>query len=84
MITHPFHPLRGQRLPLLFRGVCAGVEWVLLQLPDGPVLRIPIEWTDLSTPDAYQLTGQGRAAFRVPDLLELRTLIDQLLPETGR
>jgi hypothetical protein len=49
--AHPFHPFRGQRLALLHRGVSAACEWVLLQLPDGPVLRIPIEWTDLSAPD---------------------------------
>ena len=57
---------------------------MLLQLPDGPVLRIPIEWTDLSVPDPYFLAGQGRAPFRVPDLLELRSLLDSLLPEPRR
>jgi hypothetical protein len=59
-------------------------EWVLLQLPDGPVLRIPIEWTDLSVPDPFLLAGRGRAAFRVPDLLQLRSLLDSFLPETRR
>src|SRR5262249_22608606 len=66
VITHPFHPFQGQCLPLLYRGACEGVEWVALQLPDGSLLRIPVEWTDLSVPDAYQLAGQGRASFRVP------------------
>ena len=84
LITHPFHPFRGQPLPLLHRGVSAGCEWVLLQLPDGPVLRIPLAWTDLSAPDPYVLAGQGRASFRVPDLLELRALLDSLLPEPRR
>jgi hypothetical protein len=57
---------------------------VLLQLPDGPVLRAPIEWTDLSVPDAFHLAGQGRASFRVPDLLDLLDLIASLLPEASR
>jgi hypothetical protein len=57
---------------------------VLLQLPDGPVLRIPIDWTDLSVPDPYLLAGRGRAWFRLPDLVELRALVGPLLPETRR
>ena len=81
LITHPFHPFRGQRLPILHRGASAACEWLLLQLPDGPVLRIPVAWTELSAPDSYVLAGQGRASFRVPDLLELRSLLDSLLPE---
>jgi hypothetical protein len=76
--------LRGQRLPLLNRGTGEGIEWVLLQLPDGPVLRIPIEWTDLSIPDPYHLAGRGRASLRVPDLLAMRALIDALRQERRR
>ena len=76
--------MRAQRLPLIHRGVSANFEWVSLQLPEGSVLRIPIEWTDLSVPDPYLLTGRGRAAFRVPDLLELRPLLDSLLAEIRR
>jgi hypothetical protein len=76
--------LRGQRLPLLNRGTCEGIEWVMLQLLDGSVLRIPIAWTDLGLPDPYHLAGRGQASFRVPDLLELRTLIDALHRQTRR
>ena len=40
-ITHPFHPLRGQRFPLLYRGHTGEERWVVLQRPDGSVLRLP-------------------------------------------
>jgi hypothetical protein len=52
-VTHPFHPLHGQSFPLLYRGHTGDERWVVLQRPDGSVLRLPTEWTDLRTPDGY-------------------------------
>ena len=70
-ITHPFHPLRGQRFPLLYRGHTGEERWVVLQRPDGSVLRLPIEWTDLRAPDGYGDVARGRSRFRLPDLVRL-------------
>jgi Family of unknown function (DUF5372) len=70
-VTHPFHPLSGQRLPLLHRGHTGEERWVVLQRPDGSVLRVPTEWTDLRTPDGYGDVARGRSRFRLPDLLKL-------------
>jgi Family of unknown function (DUF5372) len=54
VVTHPFHPLRGQRLEVLFvkrRGtdvvfVCAGVV--------GGQVTVPHAWTDRGDPPRTQ------------------------------
>lgn len=51
-VTHPFHPLCGQALPLLHRGHTGEERRVVLQRPDGSILRVPTEWTDLRAPTA--------------------------------
>ena len=62
VITHPFHPLRGQRLEVLFakrRGadrvfVCAGVV--------GDRVTVPRSWTDRGEPPlAHRLSIEGLA-----------------------
>jgi hypothetical protein len=84
MVTHPFHPLRGERLVLLYRGTLEEEEWVFLQRPDGAFFRIPVEWTDLRACDPYQDLAQGRALFRLPDLLRLASLSEQCRPQPSR
>jgi hypothetical protein len=71
LITHPFHPLHGHSFPLLYRGHTGQERWVVLQRPDGSVLRLPTEWTDLRTPDGYGDVARGRSRFRIPDLVRL-------------
>jgi len=62
VVTHPFHPLRGERLAVLFvkrRGmdvvfVCAGAV--------GGQVTLPHSWTDRSEPAlAHRLSAQGLA-----------------------
>ena len=80
-VTHPFHPLYGQSLPLLYRGHTGEEPWVVLQRPDGSVVRLPIEWTDLRTPDGYGDVARGRSRFRLPDLVRLAESVRSLLRE---
>jgi hypothetical protein len=63
VVTHPFHPLTGQRLEVLFakrRGdgvvfVCAGSEYGQVTLPEA--------WTDRSAPAlACRLSVEGLAS----------------------
>ena len=63
VVTHPFHPLSGQRLEVLFakrRGdgvvlVCAGGVYGSVTLPEA--------WTDRGgLPEAYRLAAEGLAA----------------------
>jgi 8-oxo-dGTP pyrophosphatase MutT (NUDIX family) len=62
VVTHPFHPLRGQRLEVLFvkrRGasrvfVCAGTV--------GGQVTLPQSWTDRGeSPLPHRLSVQGLA-----------------------
>ena len=55
-------------------------EWVFLQRADGAFFRIPVEWTDLRACDPYQDLAQGRALFRLPDLLRLAALAGHFRP----
>jgi hypothetical protein len=82
-VTHPFHPLRGEWLVLLYRGAQEEEEWVFLQGDDGTFFRIPVEWTDLRACDPYQDLAQGGALFRLPDLLRLASLARQCVPDTS-
>jgi hypothetical protein len=74
-VTHPFHPLCGQTLPLLHRGHTGEERWIVLQRPDGSILRVPTEWTDLRSPDGYGDVAGGRSRFRLPELLKLAEVV---------
>jgi hypothetical protein len=75
---HPFHPLSGHRL------ACVGERYnrygmtLLLESDDGSIYSVPPQWTDLVSPDPEIVIGEGRALFRVVDLLELDLLMDRL------
>ena len=82
-ITHPFHPFAGQQL------VCVGERYnrsgkrLLLRVDDGTICSVPPQWTDIAVPDPEVLMGQGRALFRVADLVELARLVTRLSAEKG-
>jgi hypothetical protein len=63
VVTHPFHPLKGRRLEILFvkrRGVaavfvCSGGL--------GGQMTLPVAWTDRGEPPvAHRLSVEGLAA----------------------
>jgi hypothetical protein len=55
----------------------------LLRVDDGTVCSVPPQWTDLVAPDPEVIMAQGRALFRVQDLLELANLVTRLSGEKG-
>ena len=77
-VTHPFHPLSGRQF------LCIGERYnrygtrLLLEVGAGVVCSVPPQWTDLVTPEPEMVIGQGRAFFRVADLVELARLVTQL------
>ena len=77
-VTHPFHPLYGQEL------ACVGERYnrygrrLLLKIDEAAVCSVPPQWTDLAAPDPEIVLGEGRALFRVADLLELARLVGQI------
>jgi uncharacterized protein DUF5372 len=61
VVTHPFHPLFGQRLDVLLerRRPGAGVVYVCAGGPAGRV-TLPVGWTDRSpAPLAHRLTPEA-------------------------
>jgi hypothetical protein len=50
----------------------------LLRVDDKTICSVPPEWTDIAAPDPEVVMGQGRALFRVADLMELARLVARL------
>ena len=50
----------------------------MLRLDKAVVCSVPPQWTDLATPDPEIVLGEGRALFRVADLVELARLVEQI------
>jgi hypothetical protein len=77
-ITHPFHPFSGRQL------VCVGERYnragkrLLLRVDDSAICSVPPQWTDVVAPDPEVVMGQGRAPFRVADLVDLAQLVARL------
>ena len=52
---------------------------LLLEIDDQTVCSIAPQWTDLVAPDPEIVIGEGRALFRVVDLVELARLVARLI-----
>ena len=81
LVTHPFHPFSGREL------ICVGERYnryskrLLLHVDDATVCSVPPQWTDVVPPDPELVMGQGRALFRVADLIGLASLVSRLSAE---
>ncbi len=80
-VTHPFHPLNGQRLQYAGARYNRYGKRLLLTADDGTVWSVPPQWTDTVALDSEVAMGQGRSFFRVVDLLELTNLVEHLAAE---
>jgi hypothetical protein len=49
-ITHPFHPLHGQRFPILKRRRVRGIDTLVLQGTTLGSFAVAREWTDQADP----------------------------------
>jgi hypothetical protein len=78
-IRHPFHPLRGQRFPVLKTRRVAGVDTLLLGHIERGSFSIARDWTDWGAP-AIEDDRDPAYRFDLGMLLELIALIDQLTP----
>jgi hypothetical protein len=77
-IRHPYHPLRGQRFPVLKKRRIAGKDTLILRGLDCGTFSVAREWTDWSDPspgDSLQLPLRRLDA---DSLLALVTLLDSL------
>jgi hypothetical protein len=77
-VTHPFHPLSGQRLACVAERYNYFGKRLVLRVDEVTVCSVPPQWTDTVPPDPEIVLGEGRALFRVADLLELASLVARL------
>jgi hypothetical protein len=76
-VTHPFHPLKGRTFEVLAVRNNWGGDRVSYVDETGRLRTLPVEWTDIHTPDPATTAGEGRACFRADLLGQLRHLIDE-------
>ena len=82
-VTHPFHPLHGQRFPLITIRHNWGNDRVCYRDQDGQLASLPAGWTDVVAPDPVVALSAGRSPFRLADLLELARLVAALRQEVA-
>jgi hypothetical protein len=75
-ITHPFHPLRGQRFAILKTRRVSGVETLSLRSEFGGPNSVPREWTDRAEPSPYEALQIGALILEWGCLLELAELLE--------
>jgi hypothetical protein len=74
-ITHPFHPLHGQRFSVLKIRRVSGVPTLSMRHPDLGSFAVPQEWTDRGAPQEPTGTPLLVDAF---GLSELAMIVDFL------
>ena len=75
-VTHPFHPRRGEELEYFeYRRDWSG-QRVYFHDESGYLTSMPAEWTSVVPPHPSQVIGEGRARFRLDDLVGLGELLE--------
>jgi hypothetical protein len=77
-ITHPFHPLCGHALDVVAHHVQWGEARVYYRDSNGRRASLPASWTSLAPADPYATAGDSDARFRLPDLIALAALLEEL------
>ncbi len=83
-IRHPFHPLRGQRFPVLKTRRVAGADTLLLGHVERGSFSIARDWTDWGAPIVEDDREVPACRFDLGMLLELIALIDQLAASSSK
>ena len=79
MITHPFHPERGQRFQVVNTRRAGGIDCLVLRRSAGVFWTVPGDWTDRARPRGT--TASCRLEF--DGLIELAELIEGLSANVG-
>jgi hypothetical protein len=73
VITHPFHPLLGQRFRILKARTCSGRPTLILEGGEGGTFSVLREWTDRNPPSGGE--GKNGPVLAQTALLELAALL---------
>jgi hypothetical protein len=82
-VTHPFHPLRGQRFVVLKVRRVAGVETLSLRHHDLGSFAMAREWTDWAPPGAPAVSAGKSLTIDAFGLLSLTQLVTSLTRNGG-
>lgn len=74
-IRHPYHPLRGQRFPVLKKRRIAGKDTLILRGLDCGTFSVAREWTDWGDPSRETRCSCGGDSMPTPFLRWLPSLI---------
>jgi hypothetical protein len=77
-VTHSFHPLFGRELEFVKRRRNWRADRVYVFDPNGLLLSLPVEWTDVAGEDPFVVVAAGRSPFHIAGLLELADLVARL------
>lgn len=80
-ITHPFHPLRGQRFRVLRERRLAGIHTLTLRGTAEGTFAIPLSWTDAVVDTRLRPSGVHPPCLDLGCLLELVELIERIRRE---
>ena len=82
-VTHPFHPLRGERFVVLKVRRISGVETLSLRHSDLGSFAMPREWTDWAPPGASAVSAGKSLMIDAFGLLSLTQLVTSLTRNGG-
>jgi hypothetical protein len=77
-VRHPFHPLRGQRFPVLKKRRIAGNDTLILRGLDCDTFSVAREWTDWADPSPADSLKLLLRRLDAESLLAFATLLEQL------
>ena len=77
-VRHPFHPLKGQRFPVLKTRSVRGTETLILREPTRGSIAVRREWTDWDAATASAADAIPPRLLTFESLLELAKLVDDL------
>jgi Family of unknown function (DUF5372) len=78
-VTHPFHPLRGQRFVVLKLRRVSGVEMLSLRHTDLGSFAMIREWTDWAPPGIHSTPPATALVIDVFGLVALAELVESIL-----
>src|SRR5512142_1767622 len=60
LVTHPFHPLAGQRVEILYAKRRGGTSVLVCDAGGGRTMTLPVAWTDRGpAAEEHRLCGDG-------------------------
>ena len=80
-VVHPFHPLFDHGLEFVKRRRNWRADRVYVFDPNGLLLSLPAEWTDVVSEDPFVVVAAGRSPFHTAGLLELAELVARMRAE---